>query len=106
MLDRELEPLWKAGVRFIEDTVYGEDINIEGLRDAGFDAVFVGLGAWRTKPLHIPGSKALTDGLGFLRALRENGKKPRVTKSVVRDRRRPDGGRRGALRAPPRRHAR
>jgi formate dehydrogenase major subunit len=82
VLDRELEPLWDAGVRYVDGVLLGPDITLEGLLEAGFDAIFVGVGAWRTKPHHLPGGSAIVDGLAFLRELRE-GKKPKVGKSVV-----------------------
>ena len=55
---------------------------LEGLLDAGFDAVFVGVGAWHTAPSRIPGSQAVLDSLDMLRKLRE-GKKVRLTETVA-----------------------
>jgi formate dehydrogenase major subunit len=81
-LDRELEPLWKAGVRFVDGVGLGSEITLEGLLEAGMDAVFVGVGAWRGHGARLAGSKAALDGLEFLRTLRE-GRKPRLGKTVV-----------------------
>ena len=47
VLDRELAPLWAAGVRFVDGVGLGSEVTLEGLLQAGMDAVFVGVGAWR-----------------------------------------------------------
>ena len=82
VLDRELEPLWAAGVRFVDGVGLGSEITLEGLLEAGMDAVFVGVGAWRGHGARLAGAKSALDGLEFLRALRD-GKKPRLGKSVA-----------------------
>ncbi len=82
VLERELEPLWEAGVRFVDGVGLGSEVTLEGLLEAGMDAVFVGVGAWRGHSARLAGAKAALDGLEFLRALRE-GKKPRLGKSVA-----------------------
>ncbi len=81
-LDRELQPLWDAGVRFVDGVGLGSEVTLEGLLEAGMDAVFVGVGAWRGHGARLAGSKAALDGLEFLRALRL-GKKPRIGKTVA-----------------------
>ena len=83
VLERELEPLWKAGVRFVDGVALGSEVTLEGLLQAGIDAVFVGVGAWQTAAAPAwraprPRSTAST----FLRALRE-GRKPRLAKTVA-----------------------
>ena len=82
VLERELEPLWQAGVRFVDGVGLGSEVTLEGLLEAGMDAVFVGVGAWRGRAPHLVGAKAAHDGLEFLRALRD-GRKPRLGKSVA-----------------------
>ena len=81
-LDAELQPLWDAGVRFVENVALGVDINPYGLLQAGFDAVFVGVGAWQTMPSRIPGHEAMLDALRLLRDVGE-GKKPALSGTVV-----------------------
>ncbi len=82
VLDRELEPLWDAGVRFVDGVGLGSEVTLEGLLQAGMDAVFVGVGAWRGRSARLAGAKAALDGLEFLRTLHE-GRKPRLGKAVV-----------------------
>ena len=82
VLERELEPLWKAGVRFVDGVALGDEITLEGLHDAGFDAIFVGVGAWQTAKSRIPGSEAVVESIDMLRGVRE-GRKVRVTSDVV-----------------------
>ena len=82
VLDRELEPLWEAGVRFVDDTALGYEVTVEGLRDAGFDAVLVAVGTWQTATSKIPGSEAVIEGLDLLRKVRE-GRKVRISDTVA-----------------------
>ncbi len=82
VLDRELEPLWDAGVRFVDGVGLGSEVTLEGLLQAGMDAVFVGVGAWRGRSARLAGAKAALDGLEFLRTLHD-GRKPRLGKAVV-----------------------
>jgi len=82
VLDRELEPLWEAGVRFVDDTALGYEVTIEGLLDAGFDAVLVSVGSWQTASPKLPGSEAVVESLELLRKVRE-GKKVRITDTVA-----------------------
>ncbi len=81
-LDRELDPLWKAGVRFVDGVGLGDEMTIEGLLEAGFDAVFVGVGAWQGRHPHLAGAKSALEGLRFLRDIRV-GHKPRIARHVA-----------------------
>ena len=74
VLDAELQPLWDVGVRFVENVALGVDINPYGLLQAGFNAVFVGVGAWQTMPSRIPGHEVMLDSLRLLRDIREGNK--------------------------------
>ena len=66
VVENELAPLWKAGVRFVGDVRLGNDISLAGLLSGGYDAAFVGIGAWRSQAVTIPGGKLARDALGFL----------------------------------------
>ncbi len=44
VLDRELQPLWNAGVRFLGASAFSRPADAEMLLDAGFDAVVVSTG--------------------------------------------------------------
>jgi len=82
VLDAELQPLWDAGVRFVDNVMLGVDVNPYGLMQAGFNAVFVGVGAWQTMPSKIPGHEAMTDSLKLLRDAHD-GKKVRLGSTVA-----------------------
>jgi formate dehydrogenase major subunit len=82
VLERELEPLWEAGARFVDGVALGHEITLEGLHDAGFDAIFVGIGAWQTAKSRIPGSEAVIESIDLLRSVREK-RKVRITNEVV-----------------------
>jgi pyruvate ferredoxin oxidoreductase beta subunit len=82
VVEAELAPLWEAGVRFVGNVGLGADINTYSLLQAGFDAVFVGVGAWQTTPLRIRNREAAIDGLGLLRDVKE-GKAPKMAATVA-----------------------
>jgi NADPH-dependent glutamate synthase beta subunit-like oxidoreductase/pyruvate/2-oxoacid:ferredoxin oxidoreductase beta subunit/Pyruvate/2-oxoacid:ferredoxin oxidoreductase delta subunit len=82
VLDAELAPLWDAGVRFVDNVGLGADINTYSLLQAGFDAVFVGVGAWQTMPPRITNRDVAVDGLKLLREVKD-GKTPKLGASVV-----------------------
>jgi formate dehydrogenase major subunit len=91
-LDRELQPLWEAGVRFVGRSKMGYEVDIERLLKAGVDAVIVSThGKWGTAgaeraPAHRTappqaGEGAL-DGLELLQRVRE-GDPPRFKGPVA-----------------------
>jgi formate dehydrogenase major subunit len=82
VLDAELAPLWEAGVRFHDNVALGADVNTYSLLQAGFDAVFVGVGAWQTMPLRIRHHDVAIDGLSLLRDVKE-GKAPKTAATVA-----------------------
>ncbi len=53
VLDKEIENIEKMGVNFFYGKSLGTDMSIEGLK-AQYDAVFVGIGAWKSTPLGCP----------------------------------------------------
>ncbi|MEK7817283.1 MAG: FAD-dependent oxidoreductase, partial [Actinomycetota bacterium] len=56
ILDAELEPLWEMGVKLKTGMSLGPDFTIESLLgEQGFDAVFLGLGAVKSRPMKIEG---------------------------------------------------
>ncbi len=81
VVENELAPLWKAGARFVGDVRLGDDISLAGLLSGGYDAAFVGVGAWKSQAVTIPGGKLARDALGFLAEVRA-GKKPRLGGAV------------------------
>ena len=55
ILDGEIEVIKKLGVEFRTGVAFGKDITLESLREEGFKAVFLGLGAQQGTGLKIPG---------------------------------------------------
>jgi pyruvate ferredoxin oxidoreductase beta subunit len=71
VLERELQPLWDAGVRFRGRSKIGSEMDPERLLDAGFDALIItnAGGSGASRPTLIGGEAAL-DGLDLMRRLR------------------------------------
>jgi len=82
VLDKELAPLWQAGVRFVGESELGYEVDPEGLFNAGFDAVVVSVGAWEEPRGVLPGEEACLRGLDVLRRARE-GRAVRFTQKVA-----------------------
>ncbi|MGM0674715.1 MAG: NADH-ubiquinone oxidoreductase-F iron-sulfur binding region domain-containing protein [Spirochaetota bacterium] len=55
-LAREIRMIENLGVRIHTETRLGRDITLSTLREQGYDAVFLGLGAPGNTPLNVPGS--------------------------------------------------
>ncbi len=59
VLDWEIEGITTAiGVEVKTEVQFGKDVTLDGLRDQGFDAVFLGMGAWRNYNLRIENEEA------------------------------------------------
>jgi glutamate synthase (NADPH) small chain len=67
IVERRIELLARHGVEFRLGVRVGWDVSLEGLRDK-FDAVFLGIGAQKPKPLDIPGAdlRGIAEALPFL----------------------------------------
>lgn len=67
VLDREIEVLRRMGIAFRTGVALGRDLTLSQLEQE-FDAVFLGLGAWRSRRLGIPGEdhSAVFQGIEFL----------------------------------------
>lgn len=67
IVERRIALLARHGVEFKLGVRIGWDVSLAGLRDK-FDAVFLGVGAQKPKPLDIPGAelRGLADALPFL----------------------------------------
>jgi NADH-quinone oxidoreductase subunit F len=81
---REVRMIERMGVDIIPNTILGVDFTLKGLRAAGYDAAFLGVGAPLGARLGIPGEDAegVTDALNFLRTYNQRGSVP-VGKNVV-----------------------
>ncbi len=70
ILQMEIDHIKALGVEIRTNVTFGKDITPEGLKRQGFEAVFVGVGAWSCIPLPIEGAEAnpnIVDCLAFLR---------------------------------------
>jgi formate dehydrogenase major subunit len=67
-LDREIEAILRLGVEVKTGVSLGRDFTLEGLQQEGFDAVFLGLGAWANRNLGVPNEnlKGVYYGTQFL----------------------------------------
>lgn len=67
VVERRIDLLARRGVEFRLGVRVGWDVSLAGLREK-FDAVFLGIGAQKPKPLDIPGAhlKGIVDALPFL----------------------------------------
>src|SRR5438132_139283 len=55
-LDKELNSVWQLrDTEFKGGMMLGRDFSIDDLFTQGYDAVFLGLGAWRSNELRVPG---------------------------------------------------
>ncbi|HET9920679.1 MAG TPA: FAD-dependent oxidoreductase [Ktedonobacteraceae bacterium] len=68
MMDHELESVWKLGVDLQSNVKLGSDFTIDDLFAQGFDAVYLGIGAWTSNPLGVPGEDAegVVNAIAFL----------------------------------------
>ncbi len=68
VLDWEIEGILNLGIEVQYNARLGEDFTIQSLRDEGFDAIFMGVGAWKDYKLGIEGEDAdgVWQGINFL----------------------------------------
>lgn len=84
ILAREIRMIESMGVEILTGRKLGQDFTLASLRDDGFEAVFVGVGAQQPVTLNIPGedSAGVVEALSFLRQYNLKGSVP-VGKKVV-----------------------
>lgn len=68
ILNAQIKYIKDLGVEFITKTVFGKDFTIDGLKDRGYKAVFLAIGAQLSRKLNIEGSEldGVLYGLKFL----------------------------------------
>lgn len=68
LMDRELQHVWDLGVDLQLNVKLGRDFTIDDLFAQGFDAVYIGIGAWTSNPLGVPGEDAegVINAIAFL----------------------------------------
>lgn len=84
VLDREIRDILDLGVDFVPNRTLGGDIHLRDLADQGFDAVFLGTGAWRGRCIPLQGAdhEDVLLGLDFLESI-EQGRAPRLKERVL-----------------------
>lgn len=71
VLEAEIDVIREMGVKFETGVEIGKDLSIQSLRDKGFDAFYIAIGAQSGRALGIAGeeSDAVISGVDFLRAV-------------------------------------
>ena len=84
VLDAEIDVLKELGVIFRCGVEVGKDVTLQQLREQGFDAFYLAVGAQKSASLGIPGEElqGVWSGIDFLREVNA-GAKPAVGKKVV-----------------------
>ena len=83
-LAKEIRMVENMGVTIVTEQALGKDFTLQSLRDDGFDAIFVGIGAPNGIQINIPGYDAdgVDDAIAFLREYNIRGSVP-IGKSVI-----------------------
>ncbi|HEX3011423.1 MAG TPA: FAD-dependent oxidoreductase [Syntrophomonadaceae bacterium] len=84
ILQKEIELIEMMGVKFIFNTKIGVDVSLENIRK-DYDAVFLGIGSWKSSPLNCPGEDlpGVIHGIDFLREVAIKGYAPIGEKVAV-----------------------
>lgn len=72
VINREFETLINCGVKVHTDVTVGKDITLDELKEKGFDAVFLGVGAHASKKLGLEGeltTEGIIHGVDYLRKI-------------------------------------
>ena len=73
ILEKEIKSIFDSGIEFIPGNSFGSDLTINGLKEKGYSAVFLGLGAQESKKINLTGSDkdGVLWGMDFLRSVRQ-----------------------------------
>ena len=82
IIDDEIAVLCENGVKFEFGTELGRDVTIDSLKSAGFEAIFLAIGASKKQTSDIVGAHKAKDAVEFLKAL-SVGKTVSLKESVV-----------------------
>ena len=71
VLNKEIEDILRAGVRPQTGKKLGVDFTIKSLKESGFEAIFLGIGAWQNQKLDIEGEDLdeVLSGPEFLKSM-------------------------------------
>jgi formate dehydrogenase major subunit len=83
-LDWEIDGIISLGVEVKLSTRWGKDFTLEDLKKQGFDAIFLGIGAWSSNKLGLEGEdlQGVLSGIEFLDEV-ASGNPPKLGKHVV-----------------------
>jgi NADH-quinone oxidoreductase subunit F len=88
-LQREIDDIVALGVEVNTGVRLGKDITLDRLMSDGYDAIFIGVGAWKSTPLGVPGENlpGVVHAINLLRdanlALMGKGEMPKIGKRVA-----------------------
>ena len=85
VLDWEIEGILNLGIASHTDLRFGEDFNLSSLVAAGYDAIFLGVGAWRDSSLRVDGEDlaGCFTGIDFLSRLSDGEQLPIGETAVI-----------------------
>jgi NADH-quinone oxidoreductase subunit F len=85
LLDKEIGTVLKLGVAVSTGKALGRDFTLDDLARQGFDAVFLGLGAWTSRALGLEGETLMAGVISGTQFLVELGlgRKPAIGRKVV-----------------------
>ncbi|MDD5217271.1 MAG: FAD-dependent oxidoreductase [Candidatus Omnitrophica bacterium] len=69
IVKRDINRIREAGVKIKTGVHIGKDLSMDDLKKQGYKAIFLGVGAWKEKPLSIPGADlaGVMNSLSFLK---------------------------------------
>ncbi|HPC84199.1 MAG TPA: FAD-dependent oxidoreductase [Thermoanaerobaculaceae bacterium] len=69
VLDLEVAQILDLGVRLHTNQALGKDFTVKGLKESGYEAVFLGLGAWESQTMRVKDEDAagVLSGIEFLK---------------------------------------
>jgi len=84
VLNAEIDVLRQMGVAFKCGVEVGRDVTLQQLREEGYKAFYLAIGAQKSSPIGVPGDKlkGVYGGVDFLRQV-NLGKKPRIGKKCA-----------------------
>ena len=84
VLDAEIDVLKELGVKFRCGVEIGKDLTVQQLRDQGYDAIYLAVGAQQSAKMGIPGEQlqGVWGGIDFLREVNA-GARPAIGRKVV-----------------------
>ena len=84
VLAKDIEVIKNMGVEIKTRVCVGKDLTIDDIFKQGYDAVFLGIGAWRDRRLNVPGEdlEGIFTSIDFLKRV-NTGEKPNLGKKVA-----------------------